>query len=476
VYDALSDHTPAAVENTAAEIRVRVVGGRGETDSVTPTKPERPRLASFWSDLPRDGKLLLSVVVFQFIGTGLVLPFWVVYLHEVRGFGLDTTGLLLGVIPLGGFLASIPAGAAIDRFGARRVMLVCLAINLAGQLVMTYADTLPRAVVGLALNGMAFGVGWPGIQSLIANVIPSEIRQRYFGMHFSLLNLGIGIGGIIGGFVVDVDRLWTFQAMYLGDAASYLPAMLLLLVPLRHTGGPAATHEEGSDAPRGSYLAVLRGPAVPSLVALTVMSAFVGYGQLNTGLPAYARVVSEVSTRGLGFAFAANTLVIVLLQLVVLQRIEGHRRTRVVILMSLVWAMSWLCLGASGLVPGTVGATLLVAACASVFALGETLLQPTLPAIVNDLAPDQLRGRYNALTSSIFQLASVAAPPVAGFFIDRGWPSAYIGTLLAGSVVVAFLSLRLEPQLSPEANGLRPAPDESTPDRETVSPPAPITS
>jgi MFS family permease len=440
---------------------------------VTSTKADRPPLASFWRDLPREGKLLLSVVVLQFIGTGLVLPFWVVYLYEVRGFDLGTVGLLLGVIPLGGFLASIPAGVAIDRFGARRVMLVCLTINLAGQLVMTYADTVPLATVGLALNGMAFGVGWPGIQSLIATVIPSEIRQRYFGMHFSLLNLGIGIGGIIGGFAVDVDELWTFQAMYLGDAASYLPALFLLLVPLRHVGGPPVTHDASPDAPRGSYLAVLRGPAVPSLVALTFVSAFVGYGQLNTGLPAYARVVSEVSTRGLGFAFAANTVVIVLLQLVVLQRIEGHRRTRVVVLMSVVWAMSWVLLGGSGFVPGTVGATLLVAACASVFALGETLLQPTLPAIVNDLAPDDLRGRYNALTSSVFQLASVVAPPAAGFFIDRGLSSAYIVTLLAGCAVVAVLSLRLEPQLSPQANGLRVLPDEPGPVTPLPVPPAP---
>jgi hypothetical protein len=25
------------------------------------------------------------VVAFEFVGTGLVLPFWVVYLHEIRG-------------------------------------------------------------------------------------------------------------------------------------------------------------------------------------------------------------------------------------------------------------------------------------------------------------------------------------------------------------------------------------------------------
>jgi MFS family permease len=188
-------------------------------------------------------------------------------------------------------------------------------------------------------------------------------------------------------------------------------------------------------------------------------------------MPAYSRAIGEVSTRGLGIAFAANTLVIVLLQLVVLQRIEGHRRTRVVVLMSVVWAVSWVCLGASGLVAGTVGATVLVAACASVFALGETLLQPTLPAIVNDLAPDDLRGRYNALTSSVFQLASVVAPPVAGFFIDHDLSSAYIVMLLAGCAVVAALSLRLEPQLSPLANGLRQKRDEPAPVTPVLVPP-----
>ena len=56
---------------------------------------------------------------------------------------------------------------------------------------------------------------------------------------------------------------------------------------------------------------MVRRPAVATLLALTFVSAFVGYGQLNTGLPAYARAISEVSTRGLGFAFAANTFVIV---------------------------------------------------------------------------------------------------------------------------------------------------------------------
>lgn len=419
--------------------------------------PTRPTLTSFWKDLPREGRLLLSVVAFEFIGTGLVLPFWVVYLHEVRHFSLSDAGLLLGVPPLAGFLAVGPGGTLIDRYGGRRMLVCSLLAMIAGQVVMAFAVTELLAAIGLALSGLAFGISWPGFQTMIAAVVPSAIRQRYFGVNFTLLNLGIGIGGILGGLFVDVARPVTFQAVYLLDAVTYLPSLYLLLVPLRHVTGIAHHDDDGEDFGKVSYLAVLRRPAVMSLTTLTFLSAFVGYAQLNTGMPAFARVVGQVSTRGLGFAFAANTLVIVLLQLVVLGRIEGHRRTRVVALMSVIWAASWALLGGAGLVAGTFGATMLVAACASVFALGETLMQPTIPAIVNDLAPDRLRGRYNALSSASFQLAAIVAPPISGWLIGRHLGSVYIGSLVVGSIVVGVMAVgRLEAQLPDQANGLLP--------------------
>jgi MFS family permease len=313
--------------------------------------------------------------------------------------------------------------------------------------------------VGLSLVGASFGLAWPASQSMVATIVPTEIRPRYFGMNFALLNLGVGIGGIIGGLVADVDRPSTFQVMYLAEAASYLPATLLLLGPLRHAGGPhlhaRSEADDHADAGGIGYFALLRRPGVLSLTLLTFVAAFIGYAQLNSGMPAYARAVSEVSTRALGWAFAANTLVIVLLQLLVLRRIEGRRRTRVVVVMAVMWAVSWMLLGATSWIPGTLGATLLVAGCASVFALGETLLQPTVPAMVNDLAPDHLRGRYNALNSAAFQAASVTGPPVAGFLIGRGLGEVWIGLLLAGVVVVIALSvLWVEPQLPASANGV----------------------
>jgi MFS family permease len=432
------------------------------------TTTSSPGLSGFWRDLPREGRLMLSIVAIQFLGTGLVLPFHVVYLHEVRGFPLGDVGLLLGLPPLMGLLVVGPGGTAIDRFGARRIQLGVLSLLVVGDTVLAFATSRPVAALGLAINGVAFGMMWPAAQSMVAAVIPSELRQRYFGVNFTLINLGIGVGGIIGGFFVDVAEPRTFQTIYLADGASYLPALLLLLGPLRHVAGRVEVTGGDAAAP-ASYLAVLRSPAMATMAVLSFVSSFVGYSQLNAGLPAYARTVGEVSTRALGLAFAANTLVIVVLQLFVLQRIEGRRRTRVIAVMGVVWACSWLLLGFSGLVPGTLGASLLVAACASMFAFGETLLQPTIPALVNDLAPDHLRGRYNALSSGAFQLAAVIAPPISGVLIGHALGNVYIGLLVVGCLLCGLIAVaHLEPRLDPRVNGVRE--DETPADGELALP------
>jgi MFS family permease len=425
------------------------------------TQDSTATLRSFWLDLPREGRMLLSIVVVQFLGTGLVLPFLVVYLHEIRGFSLDDVGLLIGLGPLMGFVAVGPGGSIIDKYGARVVMLFTMCLEVFADLALTFASTLPIAVVAIALQGIAFGIEWPAAQSLIATVVPSRLRQRYFGVNFTLLNLGIGLGGIVGGLVVNVRHPITFQAIYVADALTFLPAIYLLSVPLRHLAGRPVHDDE--PPPAETYLQVMRRPGVRLVMLLSFVSSYVGYSQLNAGTQAFAREIGRISTRGLGFAYACNTLVIVLLQLVVLRRIEGRRRTRVIMVMSLIWSVAWLLLGSSGLLPGTFGATVLVAACASVFALGETLLQPTIPALVNDLAPDHLRGRYNALSTATFSLAAIVAPVIAGWLIGNGGGAAYIAQLVVGCGVVVAVAGYLEARLPAGVNGVaEPADREET--------------
>jgi MFS family permease len=428
-------------------------------------------LRAFWHDLPREGKFLLSTIIVDFIGNGLVMPFNVVYLHEVRGFELARVGLLLSLPALVGLLVVGPIGALIDRIGPRIVVICCFVLQITAQVTLASATTELRAAVGCVLLGFSGGIIWPAIQTLVGTIIPSHLRQRYFGVNFTLLNLGIGIGGILGGLFVDVTRPETFVAIYLIDAATFLAPLAIFLGPLRHVPRPVRpTTDPAADphtaSPTG-YRAVLRDRSLVLILLLMFVASFVGYGQLNAGFPAFGREVGGISTQALGLAFAANTAVIVVFQLLVLQRIEGRRRTRVIVVMSAIWGVSFLALGATGLLPGTLIAALLFAFCAGVFGFGETFFQPTLPAMVNDLAPDHLRGRYNAAMSIAWQSASVVGPAVAGFLIGRGWSASYIAMLLGGCVLVAWLALAMERRLPPRVNGVRDA-EESVPDAPVV--------
>ncbi|HEY7717978.1 MAG TPA: MFS transporter [Pedococcus sp.] len=421
-------------------------------------------LRSFWAALPTEGRWLLSTVAVQTLGRGLTLPFTIIYLHEVRGIDLGLSGLLMSLIAVFALAVTGPGGALTDRVGARTVLLLSTTSQLVGCVVLAFATTPLMVAVAFLFIGLNFGVSWPAFNALVAAVVSGPTRQQYFGINFALVNLGIGLGGVVGGLFVDVDRPGTFSAIYLADAASMLVPIALLLGPLRHVHGRAERPAE-QEASEGSYLSILRQPAVLWLTVLTFVGTFVGYGQMEAGMPAFARQVADVSTRVIGFAFAVNTAVIVGLQFFVLGRITGRRRTRVFIVMSALWGASWLVLGLSGLVPGTVAASAAVLLFMAMFALGETMLQPTVPAITNDLAPDHLRGRYNAVSSGAFQAGTILGPVVAGLLLDHQLAEAYIAMLVGGCALMVWLALLLERRISPSVNGLpeQPEPPQSNP-------------
>jgi MFS family permease len=323
---------------------------------------------------------------------------------------------------------------------------------MTGVGILAFAESLPAAIVATTLMGVS-GVTWPAFNAMVAAIVQGPLRQQYFGVNFALVNLGIGLGGIVSGLYVDVHVPRTFTTIYLVDAASLLIPVALLLGPLRHVHA-RADQPDGADHVPASYLRIARQPAMAWLLALTFIGTFVGYGQMEAGFPAFAREASEVSTRTIGWAFAANTAVIVLAQFLVLRRIQGHRRTRVLVLMSLIWALAWTVLGLTGMVAGTLTAAFGVVLYHVFFGLGETLLQPTIPAITNDLAPDHLRGRYNALSSGFFQVGGILGPVVAGFLLRHDQPTLFIALVVAGCLSMVALARGLEGRIPASANGV----------------------
>lgn len=410
-------------------------------------------MRAFWIALSSEGRWLLSTIAVQTIGRGLTLPFTLIYLDEVRGFGLGLSGTLMGLIALAALALTGPAGAWIDRVGARAVLLGGCASMIVGDVLLAFATTPPVAGVGLVLIGVNFGVALPAFNTLIASTVEGELRQQYFGVNLALGNLGISIGGVVGGAYVDVAQPGTFTTVFLADAACAAVPAALLLGPLRRLHGRAERGEESEVGEPASYPMILRRPAVLWLTALTFVATFVGYGQLEAGFPAFGRRVAEVSTQAIGVAFALNAVVIVLAQFPVLSRIKGRRRSRAVVVMAAVWAVAWALVAMAGATPWTEWATLGLLAFMAVFALGETLLHPTIPAISNDLASDRTRGRYNAINAAALQAGFIAGPPFAGVLLGHGLAAVYVASMLGCCVGIGVMALVLERLLPTAVNG-----------------------
>jgi MFS family permease len=410
-----------------------------------------------------DARRILVGSFFSALGTGLTLPFLLVYLTQVRGLSAGTVGLLAGWMGLVALVLGPVGGSLIDRYGARVVVIPCYLIVAAGTASLAFVDGALSALLVLTLIAIGSGTYWSGQSTILAALVTPDERQRAFGLSFTLLNLGIGIGGIISGAVVDAARPITFQAIYLGDAVSFLiPAAILLSMPavgrrfVATTDRTAVAAGAAVGRERGGYAIILRDRAFMRFFLFGLTLTTFGYAQIEVGFTAYSTVVAEVSPRIIGWALAANTLVIVVAQLFVLRWLEGRSRTHALATVGVVFTAWWVVLAGAGFAASNGRPALAIAgvvACAAVFAMGETFLSPVMPAITNALATDELRGRYNAMSATVWGVSSVIGPVAAGPLIGGGLGGVWVALVVAGCLFASVQALLLHGRLTPDQDG-----------------------
>ena len=105
--------------------------------------------------------------------------------------------------------------------------------------------------------------------------------------------------------------------------------------------------------------------------------------------------------------FAFNTGVIVLAQLPLSRWIEGRRRMRALALMPLLWAAAWLLVDGTGAWLDATAAFVGFALAAGIFGVGECFHGPCHQALVADIGPAYLRGRYFAVHSLSWGLGGI---------------------------------------------------------------------
>jgi len=384
-------------------------------------------------------------------GMGLTLSLYVVYLHNVRGFSTSFATVLLAISAIAGLCSSPLWGTSTDHFGPLRVMMSAYVLDAASLVVFALAHTKTQAVVAALMLAVFGNAGWGPSSTLLSRLVHEDHRQRAFGFNFMLVNLGIGFGGLVSAVIVNVHRPITFEVLYVFNAAVTLATAVVLLT-LRHYGGPVTEHHADPVKSAEGWGVVLRDKRLVMVVLSMLVLMIGGYGSLDAGFSLFVVNDLHLSVHAIGVMFFFNTTTIVLAQLWVLNRIEGKSRTLVMATTSILWFVFWIILDAALGLPKFVAIGSLCLAMA-IFAVGETLLQPVGPALVNDIAPEHLRGRYNAAQGLTWGVAGSLAPAITGVYFANGlgnwWPLSTGLTALAGGL----LMLNLRRHLSAREDG-----------------------
>ena len=421
-------------------------------------KPLATYLRGLDPHLPRTVWLIQAGGVVNSLGNGIVFPFAVIYLHNVRGISFAQAGFALAIGGASALAAGFVAGTLVDRIGGRNTLLLGLLLQAIAFTLFPLIREPWHAYALFALDGMGTACFWPGQSTLLARLTPAEDRHSAYALQRVSMNLGVGLGGVIGGLIATTADPGSFTRMFLLDAATFV----VFAVVLSFVREPQAEEPEEHEAEQAGYRAVFRDRTFIALTGLNVLFVAVGY-EVFALLPPFAKNYAGVDERWIGYIWLANTLLIVLIQLPVSKALEGRRRMAALALMNVLWAGAALLVLAGGKLLNGTSAALVFMTATMVFAVGETLQGPTQAPLVADLAPDRLRGRYFALGAISWSAGSILGPAIGGPLL--GWHPLAVWPIAAGVCLVSATGcLALERRLPPRVRRTpRPEPVAQTP-------------
>jgi MFS family permease len=395
--------------------------------------------------LPRTTRLFLAGNTASMVGTGLVLPFILIYLHQVRGIALPVVGAILAGAAAAGLVVVPVCGALIDRFGARTVLVgVMVGQSIAG-VSLAWARNVPTAIPAVLLYGATWSPMFPTLGAMLAGLTPHPVtQQRAFAINFTTQNAALGIGAAIGAAVANVESPTSFAILFLANAASCL--VFVAVLPFVPNPRRALQPSES----KVGYRDVLAHPGLRIVIVASLLLAFTGYPAFDSGLPAFATVAGHVSVRVVALSVGVNTALIVATQLLVLRLIRRIRRSIAVAMTGLIWAGSWAVLGLAALPIPLAARVACVFAFTGLFGLGETFFAPTMRPLVNSLVDDRIRGRANSISGFTTSLALIVSPAIVTGFLATGSAALWIGLLVLGCLGTVGIGVVLGHRLTPE--------------------------
>jgi predicted MFS family arabinose efflux permease len=349
-----------------------------------------------YNGLSRKTWYLSLVMLINRSGT-MVVPFMTIYATQQLHFTITQAGFVMGLFGAGAILGAFIGGRITDKFGFYPMQIASLLLGGTMFIITGYMHSFLSLCISTFLLSVCNESFRPANATAIAFYSKDENRTRSYSLNRLAINLGWAVGGALGGFLASVN----YHLLFWVDGCTNIAAAILLLklLPYVKSGTKHIEHKKeniGRPAYKDSIYIVF--------LVLTVLFAACFF-HLFTILPVYYKTEWLFNEQFIGLLMALNGIIIVLIEMVLIFKLEGTRPLtgfiqRGVILVGIGYALI-------NVLPIAAWAAVLSM---TIITIGEILSMPFMNSFWISRTSANNRGQYAAMYTIAWSIAQIAAP------------------------------------------------------------------
>jgi MFS transporter, DHA1 family, tetracycline resistance protein len=391
---------------------------------------------------------ILATIFIDAIGFGLIMPVLPRLLMNVGGIGLPQAigiGAWMGLaMAVASFVAAPVLGNLSDHFGRRPVLLMALAGLAVDYLLLALAGTLPLIFLGRVLSGL-FGGSYGPAQAAIADVTSPDERAKTFGFVSAAFGVGFVAGPAIGGLLTEFGDRAPFYVASAMATLNFVYGLTVFPETLKPENRRPFSLARAN--PLGALAVARKAPGmVRAMIVLLLWQIASLVYPLTWSFWAIAQL--GWSDRMIGLSLGAVGVTIAVSQIFITGPMVKRFGERDAATIGLIAAII-------GFIAYAFVQTTWMAFAVMVCIALQSLVQPSLMAILSRRATPETQGETQGISSMTMGLGSIAAPliltqPMA-YFTGSDAPVHFPGAAFAIAAVfgvAALVQLRTLPRVA----------------------------